>query len=252
MHAKPELIREFVLKHAPWIVKMWRKLESRRASIPRPFHYASGEMHPHLGQMYPLEVQRGDKASATFLSGRIHVATKGEPTPENVRKLLDRWRRAQAQIVFHERLAACRLKMPKDIPLPPLRIRPMKTRWGSFSPQGRVTLNLWLVTMPVDCLDYVILHELCHFRIKGHGQRFWKLLERFLPDYKDRRKELNARAGYELWYARGGAHCPVGAGRRVRPVHRPDFKRAGAACAYEGCEKQFFGFRTLPTQRTEE
>lgn len=198
MHAKPELIREFVLKHAPWILKMWRRLESRRASIPPPPLYTSGEMHPYLGQMYPLEVCSGDKASATFIAGCIHVTTKGEPTAENVRRLLDRWYRAQAEIVFRERLAACHLRMPKGIPLPPLRIRPMKTRWGSFSPQGRVTLNLWLVTMPVDCLDYVILHELCHFRIRGHGPRFWNLLERFLPDHRQRRKELNARAGYVL------------------------------------------------------
>ena len=68
----------------------------------------------------------------------------------------------------------------------------MKTRWGSFSPQGQITLNLWLITVPVDCLDYVIMHELCHFKIKLHGARFWKLLERFLPDWLDRRKKLNA------------------------------------------------------------
>ena len=54
-----------------------------------------------------------------FLSGCIHVTTKGEPTPENVRKLLDRWYRAQAEVVFRERLAACHRKMPKDVPLPP-------------------------------------------------------------------------------------------------------------------------------------
>jgi hypothetical protein len=195
MLAKPEPIREFVLKHAQWILKAWRRLESRRASIPPPSQYTSGELHPYLGQVYPLEVQPGRKASVTFLSDYIHVTTKGEPTAENVRKLLDRWYRAQAKIIFHQRLAACHRKMPKDIPLPPLRIRPMKTRWGSFSPRGRVTLNLWLITMPVDCLDYVILHELCHFKIRRHRQRFWKLLERFLPDYKERRRKLNACTG---------------------------------------------------------
>ena len=62
----------------------------------------------------------------------------------------------------------------------------MKTRWGSFSPEGRVTLNLGLITMSVDYLDYVILHELCHSRIKRHGPRFWNLLETFLPDCKER------------------------------------------------------------------
>ena len=116
------------------------------------------------------------------------------PTAESIKKLLDRWYRAQAEVIFHERLAACHRRMPEGIPLPPLRIRPMKTRWGSLSPRGSMTLNLRLAMMPLDCLDYVILHELCHFTFKSHGPRFWKLLERFLPDCRQRRKELNASA----------------------------------------------------------
>ena len=172
------------------------KAQVPRGQKPPEPRYGNGEMHPYLGQMYPLDVLPGGKASATFLSGRFRITTKGEPTAENVRKLLDRWYRAQAEIIFHERLAACHPRMPKDIPLPPLRIRPMKTRWGSLSPRGSVTLNLWLVTMPLECLDYVIMHELCHVKIKSHGPRFWKLLERFLPDCRQRRKELNARTGW--------------------------------------------------------
>ena len=196
MRAKPELIREFVLKHALWIIKAWQKLESRSASKPPVPQYTTGETHAYLGQMYPLELRSGDEASVAFLSDCIHVTAKGEPTAETVRKLLFRWYRTEAETIFHERLAMCHRKMPNDVPLPPLRIRPMKTRWGSFSPQGRITLNLWLITMPVDYLDYVILHELCPFKIKRHGPRFWKLLERFLPDCKDRRKELNARTAW--------------------------------------------------------
>lgn len=196
MRTTPEAIREFVLKHALWILKTWRRLESRSASKPPEPRYASGEMHPYLGQMYRLDVQPGQEASVRFLSGCIHVTTQGEPTAENVRKLLDRWYRCQAEIVFRERLAVCHARMPKDIPLPVLRIRLMKTRWGSFSPVGRVTLNLRLITMSVDYLDYVILHELCHSRVKRHGPRFWKLLETFLPDCKGRRKRLNGCTGW--------------------------------------------------------
>jgi predicted metal-dependent hydrolase len=194
MRAKVEEIREFVLTHARWILRTWQRLESRSAEIPPPPQYESGEVHPYLGHTYPLEVQPGHKASATFRAGHIDITTKGKGTAENVKKLLDRWYRARAEIFFHERLAACHRRMPEDIPLPPLRIRPMKTRWGTFSSRGRITLNLWLITMPVDCLDYVILHELCHYRFRGHGPRFWKLLERILPDCRQRRKELNSRA----------------------------------------------------------
>jgi hypothetical protein len=199
MGAKPEAIREFVLEHAPWILRTWKKFELRRASLPPPPRYTSGEMHPYLGQVYPVEVESGRKASVMFLSDRIRITTKGEPTAENVRKLLDRFYRGQAKIVFRERLGVCHQKVPKDIPLPPLRIRPMKTRWGTFSSWVRVTLNLWLVTMSVEHLDYVILHELCHFKTRRHGPRFWNLLERMLPDCKRLRRELNTGAASLVW-----------------------------------------------------
>ena len=196
MRAKSTEIREFVLKHALWILKTLRRLEARAAEKPPASRYVSGERHPYLGDTYPLDVQRGYKDSVTFLSGCIYVTTKGWPTAESIKKLLGRWYRAQAEVIFRERLAVCHRRMPQDIPLPPLRIRPMKTRWGSLSPRGWMTLNLWLVTMPLDSLDYVIMHELCHVKIKRHGPRFWKLLERLLPDCRQRRKELNAWA---LW-----------------------------------------------------
>jgi predicted metal-dependent hydrolase len=196
MRVKTTEIRNFVLKHARWILKTRQRLGSRTTEKPAAPRYTTGEMHPYMGEMHPLDVQKGDKAFATFASGPIHITTKGEPTAESVKKLLDRWYCAQAKIVFHERLGACHWRMPKGTPLPPLRIRPMKTRWGSFSPRGWITLNLWLVTMPLDCLDYVIMHELCHCKIKGHGPRFWKFLGRFLPDCRERRKELNARAAW--------------------------------------------------------
>jgi predicted metal-dependent hydrolase len=112
-------IREFVLTHAVWILKTLQRLESRAAEKPPAPQYKNGEMHPYLEQMYPLDVSTGHKASATVLSGRICITTKGEPTAEKVRKLLDRWYRAQAEIIFHERLGACRGKMPGGSPCPP-------------------------------------------------------------------------------------------------------------------------------------
>jgi len=172
MRAKTTEIREFVLTHALWILKTLQKLESRAVEKQPAPQYRNGEMHPYLGQMYPLDVHTGHMASATFLSGRICITTKGESTAEKVRKLLDRWYRTQAEVIFHERLGACHRRMQEGIPLPPFRIRPMKTRWGSLSSHGSMTLNLWLVTMPLAYLDYVIMHELCHFTFKSHGPRF--------------------------------------------------------------------------------
>ena len=70
----------------------------------------------------------------------------------------------------------------------------MKRRWGSCSNAGVVTLNLALVKVPKDCIDYVIMHELCHLKEANHGPRFWALLGRAMPDYEMRKRRLDVIA----------------------------------------------------------
>jgi len=75
------------------------------------------------------------------------------------------------------------------------RVRKMKSRWGSCNPgSGRICLNLELVKKPVQCLEYIIIHELAHLLERGHGPRFAGLLDKYCPDWKQRRKELGAHA----------------------------------------------------------
>lgn len=75
--------------------------------------------------------------------------------------------------------------------MPPLRVRSMRSRWGSLAPSGTVTLNAELVRVPVACLDYVIFHELCHLRVRGHGPAFYAEVERYVPAWRARRAELH-------------------------------------------------------------
>jgi predicted metal-dependent hydrolase len=70
-------------------------------------------------------------------------------------------------------------------------VRNQKTRWGSCSTQNNINLNLHIVRLPVALMDYVIVHELLHTRIKHHGPRFWEALEKVLPDSKRLDQELN-------------------------------------------------------------
>ena len=64
-------------------------------------------------------------------------------------------------------------------------------RWGSCSSKGRITLNLDLIKAPKECIDYVILHELCHLKVPSHGPNFWRLMVKLMPDYEERRRKLN-------------------------------------------------------------
>ena len=79
--------------------------------------------------------------------------------------------------------------------VPPWRHRYMKSRWGSCSTSGRVSLNTHLVKLPAALIEYVVLHELCHMRHMNHSPPFYELLAAYLPAWKDRRRELGHHAG---------------------------------------------------------
>jgi predicted metal-dependent hydrolase len=189
-------IRDFVASRAAWIEKAHRHFAQRPPSAAPP-RFAAGESHRFLGQDYRLAVSRGRDDSVDLLVGCLCVTTKGDPTEGRVKALLERWYREQADVVFLDRLAACHpMVAGEGIPFPALRIRKMTSRWGSCSTSsGRINLNLWLVKASVACIDYVVVHELCHFKVKSHGPRFWKLVARFIPDFAERRKALNANSG---------------------------------------------------------
>jgi hypothetical protein len=71
-----------------------------------------------------------------------------------------------------------------------LAIRNARTRWGSCSYANNINLNMHLIKLDGNLIDYVILHELCHTIEKNHSARFWALVEKHMPDYKERRKKL--------------------------------------------------------------
>lgn len=70
-------------------------------------------------------------------------------------------------------------------------IKTFKTKWGSCSSNQNIALNFKLVHLPIKFLEYVVIHEICHLKEKNHGKNFWSLVEKFCPNYKEIRKELN-------------------------------------------------------------
>lgn len=106
--------------------------------------------------------------------------------------MLEGWYRQRAEKVFQERLDVCQARAKREsITATGLTIRKMKTRWGSCSKTGRILLNLELMQAPKECIDYVIMHELCHLKEHHHGPKFWQLLKKLMPDYESRKKRLD-------------------------------------------------------------
>jgi predicted metal-dependent hydrolase len=145
-----------------------------------------------LGRQYRLKVQGCDGSASVLLKGGyIQVSTSEKNQPLTARELLENWYRSRAKALFHEHMQRCQHKTVKHgIKDAPIRIQKMNSRWGSFTPSGTIILNLSLIKAPVQCIDYVIIHELCHTKIRCHGPDFEHLLTRCLPDWRKRKARL--------------------------------------------------------------
>ncbi len=187
-------IRARVRKRAPWIRTAWREFELYLPKQP-PRRYVSGETHRYLGRQYRLRVRPARLASAKLERGYLSVTCSRVSDSDAVRHLVQGWYRAHAERVFNERLLACADLVKRErIPAATIRIQQLVKRWGSCTRSGQIILNVELAKAPRDCIDYVILHELCHLKEHHHGPRFWRLMDRLMPDWRERRSLLNRMA----------------------------------------------------------
>ena len=187
-----EEIEAAVKKRAAWILKQQRELVRYLPHLP-PRQYVSGESHRYLGRQYRLKVSAGAESTPGVAQTRntLEVTVTDPADRKGVKELLDAWYRARAGEVFVARLSACYPKVQHlGLPYPQLAVREMRSRWGSCDPDDRITLNIKLILVPEELIDYVIYHELCHLREHHHGKAFYQLLDRVLPAWRERKRKL--------------------------------------------------------------
>ena len=185
-----EEIASVVKRKAPWIIKQLRYFDQFRPLTP-PHQYRSGESHRYLGRQYRLKLNQGTK-SIRLVAGFIEV-TLSNPVPEVVENVLKDWLRQRAAFHFRRILSEALLHFESyNVPTPQLRLRQMPTRWGSCTAAGVIYLNPDLIKTSTSCIEYVIIHELCHLVHRYHDRSFYELLGRILPDWQ-RRKQILER-----------------------------------------------------------
>ena len=190
----PALIEQKVRKRAPWILRQQRDFARYAVDLP-PREYVSGETHHYLGRQYRLKVVQSatSREIVKMSRGRIFVYVRDTTDRQQVKVLLEAWYRKQARRVFQARLDAVYPRLERyGIERPEVVIRRMKSRWGSCTAAGKITLNLKLIQMPRDGIDYVIVHELCHLKEHNHSVAFYALMDRVLPDWREWRDKLHA------------------------------------------------------------
>ena len=183
------LIRAFLLEKADWIRTHAAKVRESHRDEPKQF--ANGETVRLFGQVCPLVVLTGQKKNGAALDGdRIVLSLRSDVLPEKREAIVNEWLRERLKAEIEHFLplwSGYTGLVPAE-----WAVRDMTSRWGSCNTKTKkINLNLQLVHYPLICLEYVILHELCHIRVHGHGPDFKALLDRFMPDWKARKKLLN-------------------------------------------------------------
>ena len=185
-----EEINDRVYRRAKWILKQQRQFEIYLPDVP-PRKYISGESHRFLGRQYRLKVIKSETEQIKVTRQFLEFYTP-DTKADHVRELVETWSREQAGKVFHERLAATYPKFSREeIPYPKLSLRRMQSSWGSCSAKGTISLNIKLIQVPVEFIDYVIVHELCHLKYLHHEPEFYKLLSRMMPDWQRKKEKLD-------------------------------------------------------------
>ena len=187
-------IAQKVRKRAAWIRRQQEFFSQYQPRTPER-RFIAGETHLYLGRQYRLKVIPHIEAGVKLTRGFVLVQSKEPDRAERTRQLVEGWYRSRAQAKFAERLETCLARFPEPESFRPrgLVIRRMRRRWGSLSPSSRLLLNRRLIEAPVDTIDYVITHELCHITEPHHGAAFFALLDRILPDWQSRKERLERR-----------------------------------------------------------
>jgi len=185
--SKKEKIEKKIKKKAPWILNQQSFFLSFH---PRslPYLYVSGESHLYAGKRYRLKIIDSKYNSVKLKGAFIEIRTNGNLS---VKQMLDNWYLKLAKIKFGK-IAKPLIETFKKYDVVPssLVIRSMSLRWGSCTAKGKIILNPELIKAPKPCIEYVIIHELCHLIYHDHTSNFFKLQTKEMPDWKKWKDKL--------------------------------------------------------------
>ena len=182
-----DLIRAFVESHRAWI-EAQRARQRLVAPRPEPLALQNGARLPYLGKELLLTVDIAPRQRSLCRVISDSALTIKVPHASRMRPTLETWYRREAARHAHARLAHFAPLVGRAARK--LTIRAQRTRWGSCSARGAISLNWRLMQAAPEIFDYVVVHELCHLLEPNHSPRFWSQVERILPDYHARRAAL--------------------------------------------------------------
>ena len=195
--AQDHEIHEAVIKRGRWVCDALTEFRAHHEHVQHK-QYVSGEMLFYLGRRYVLKVVEDPHGltQVKMVRGKLLVSLRRFDKAKRrlVKSLVQSWYLKRAEHIFTERLKALLPRATWVTEMPSFRVVAMQKQWGSCSVKGSLMLNPHLVKAPKDCIDYVILHELCHIAEHNHSDRFWRLLTHSMPNWKEVKTKLDGMA----------------------------------------------------------
>jgi predicted metal-dependent hydrolase len=193
-----DAIRVFAISKLGWIRQQQRKLREQERETPR--EYLDRESHFVWGQRYLLRVLEENTAPRVALKPNGMILRVRPGTTEKAKQsLVARWYRDQIKAALPGLLAKWQPIL--NVKVKRVFVQKMKTRWGSCNPMSMsIRLNTDLAKKPPECIEYIVVHELLHLRVRHHDDEFSSLMDRFLPHWRMSRQILNsAPLGHVAW-----------------------------------------------------
>ncbi len=182
-----EKIQEKVRKRAPWILKQQSYFLSFEPLTPAR-KYISGESHLYLGRQYRLKIYHSPEEVVKLKRGFLEVYTEDK---SKAKKLVRDWYKKRAKIKFHEIAENWIVRFKRHGVEPSdFIIKWMEKRWGSCTPKGKIILNVELMKAPKGCIEYVVVHELCHLIHHNHSNAFFELQTKEMGDWRKWKERL--------------------------------------------------------------
>jgi predicted metal-dependent hydrolase len=188
--ASDDEVWSVILERLNWI----KKQRARLANSPAPvrLRYASGETHHLFGEPLRLEVvEREGRGGKVVRAGdALVLSIRKRSRFEERERAMREWYRGEIKPVIPGLVSRWEPEM--GVRVAEWQVKQMKTRWGTCNIRARrIWLNLELARYPVECLEYVVVHEMVHLLERGHNARFYGFMDRYLPDWRERKRALN-------------------------------------------------------------
>lgn len=189
---------ELLKSKSKWILNKLKEVEEiGYKKVQKEF--VDGELFMYLGENYPLHIEIYDgikKPEISIIQNRIYIRTP-KNDPELLKNAMEKWYREECLMTIKQRVDCYKEfvgKEPNNI-----KVKEQKKRWGSCTSRGDILFNWRCIMAPIEIIDYIVVHEICHLTHMNHSKMFWQLVESIIPDYKEKRDWLKKYGVFMNW-----------------------------------------------------